>query len=65
MKITTNESYDYFHEITATLNGWEITWTWYGSKDELEDVFDYILEQSLVEYINFCTTPNDDYYYHH
>lgn len=55
---------DYFHEIDVTLNGWFIQYLWYGSKDELEDLFDHILDQSLVEYINFCTTPNDDYYYH-
>ncbi len=63
MKITINSSHDYYHELTATLNGWSLDWFWYGSEDELRDVLDTIHDESLEEYIKFCSTPNDDYYY--
>lgn len=56
---------DYFHEILVTLNGWHLTWTWYGSEVELEDILDFILDQSLTEYINFCFKPDDNYYDNH
>jgi hypothetical protein len=57
---------DYFHEIDVTLNGWKLTWTWYGDSGNFpEDILNFILDKSLDSYIEFCTVPDDDYYNSH
>ena len=55
MKLSIDSQADYRHEITVDINGWLTTWIWYGSEEEIEPLLDFILDESLEEYLVFCS----------
>ena len=55
MKLSIDSHADYLHEITVNINGWFTTWTWYGGENEIEPLLDRILDESLEEYLIFCS----------
>ena len=55
---------DYRHVIQYSINGWELLWFWHGSIEEFtEDLLNFVLDESLELYIQFCTEPHDSHYF--
>jgi hypothetical protein len=63
MRLEVTKHFDNSVVFDVHLNGWTTRWDWQGDENDVPQcMIDFILEESLEFYIQFCTIPDDGYY---